>query len=162
MTLAERATEAGYAAGWRLVRALPDGLARKLFDMGADFSASRGGGPNQLRRNLARVLGVPPEAVPDELVQASVRSYARYWREAFRLPSMNLDAQAAVIDGCDEQIRSAVLALCTRNEDGETEERGSGDVWGGQGFRQSHEDSTTGRRVYRFNWLVRVHAHENP
>ena len=100
MTLAERATEAGYAAGWRLVRALPDGLARKLFGMGADFSASRGGGPNQLRRNLARVLGVPPEAVPDELVQASVRSYARYWREAFRLPSMNLDAQAAVIDGC--------------------------------------------------------------
>ena len=100
MTLAERATEAGYAAGWRLVRALPDGLARKLFDMGADFSASSGGGPNQLRRNLARVLGVPPEAVPDELVQASVRSYARYWREAFRLPSMNLDAQAAVIDGC--------------------------------------------------------------
>lgn len=100
MTFAGRASDAGYAAGWRLVRALPDGLARKLFDLGADFSAARGGGPKQLRRNLARILDVTPDAVPDELVKASVRSYARYWREAFRLPSMNLDAQAAVIDGC--------------------------------------------------------------
>ncbi len=100
MTLAERASDAGYAAGWRLVRALPAPLARRLFDAGADVAASRSGGPKQLRRNIARVLGVPADDVPDELIRASVRSYARYWREAFRLPSMDLNAQAAVIDGC--------------------------------------------------------------
>ncbi|RRQ28870.1 phosphatidylinositol mannoside acyltransferase [Rhodococcus sp. Eu-32] len=100
MTFAERATDAGYAAGWRVVRALPHGLARRAFDTGADVAASRHGGPQQLRRNLARVLDVTPDAVPDDLIRASVRSYARYWREAFRLPSMDLDAQAAVIDGC--------------------------------------------------------------
>lgn len=99
MTFAERASDAGYAAGWRLVRALPDGLARTLFDKGADLAASRGGGPQQLRRNLARVLSVPAQDVPADLIRSSVRSYARYWREAFRLPSMDLDAQAAIIDG---------------------------------------------------------------
>lgn len=81
-------SDRGYAAGWRLVRALPERMARTVFDRGADFAA-RKGGPVQLRRNLARVVGVPAEAVPDELVRASMRSYARYWREAFRLPTMN-------------------------------------------------------------------------
>lgn len=100
MTFAERVSDAGYAAGWRLVRGLPDGLARTLFDAGADVAAKRHGGPQQLRRNLGRVLGVPADQVPDAVVQASVRSYARYWREAFRLPSMDLDVQAAVIDNC--------------------------------------------------------------
>ncbi|EME17544.1 phosphatidylinositol mannoside acyltransferase [Rhodococcus triatomae] len=89
MSLAERATDLGYAAGWRLVRALPDRLATRIFDAGADAAARRGGGPDQLRRNLARVLGVPPGEVPDEVIRASMRSYARYWREAFRLPSMD-------------------------------------------------------------------------
>lgn len=99
MTARERVGDIGYAAGWRVVRALPDGLAKTLFDRGADFAAARGGGPQQLRRNLARVLDVHVDDVPDEVVRASVRSYARYWREAFRLPSMDLDAQAAAIDG---------------------------------------------------------------
>lgn len=88
MSLAERASDLGYAAGWRLVRALPDRVATALFDLGADL-AVRKSGPDQLRRNLARVLGVPPERVPDELMRASMRSYARYWREAFRLPAMD-------------------------------------------------------------------------
>ncbi|MBY3792130.1 phosphatidylinositol mannoside acyltransferase [Rhodococcus fascians] len=100
MNLSERASDAGYAAGWRLVRSLPEGVARRLFDRGADFASSRNGGPDQLRRNLARVLGTTAEQVPDDLIRESVRSYARYWREAFRLPSMDLAAQAAVIDRC--------------------------------------------------------------
>lgn len=98
MRFAERVSDLGYAAGWRLVRALPDRVATTLFDLGADLASSRieraarrGGGPVQLRRNLARVLGVPPDQVPDELIRASMRSYARYWRESFRLPSMDLD-----------------------------------------------------------------------
>ncbi|RVW03470.1 phosphatidylinositol mannoside acyltransferase [Rhodococcus spongiicola] len=98
MTFSERATDLGYAAGWRIVRALPERLAVAVFDAGADFAARRGGGPQQLRRNLARVLGVPPGQVPDDLIRDSLRSYARYWREAFRLPSMDLAATTATID----------------------------------------------------------------
>ncbi|MGW0178531.1 phosphatidylinositol mannoside acyltransferase [Nocardia sp. NPDC003345] len=81
-------SDRGYAAGWRLVRALPEPAARTLFDRGGDFAA-RKGGPIQLRRNLARVLGTTPDEVPADLIRASMRSYARYWREAFRLPTMD-------------------------------------------------------------------------
>lgn len=113
MSLGEQFGAAGYVAGWRVVRALPDGLARRLFDAGADVAARRGGGPEQLRRNLARVLGTAPADVPDEMIRASVRSYARYWREAFRLPSMDLAAQARSIDASvtgKEHLEAALAA----------------------------------------------------
>ncbi len=87
----------GYAAGWRLVRAMPEFAARNAFDAGATLAA-RNGGPDQLRKNLARVIGVSPADVPDELIRASVASYARYWREAFRLPTMDLEAVARRLD----------------------------------------------------------------
>src|SRR5690606_32102687 len=94
----ELLSDLGYAAGWAVVRALPEGLARALFRSGADIAARRQGPDSQLRRNLARVLGVTPAEVPDELVRDSLRSYARYWREAFRLPSMDREAVAREMD----------------------------------------------------------------
>ncbi|MCK7636918.1 phosphatidylinositol mannoside acyltransferase [Corynebacterium pygosceleis] len=74
----------GYLLGWRFVRWLPGSVARRLFNLGADLVSDRGRGMEQLRANLSRVVG--PENVTRELVRASVRSYARYWSEAFRLP----------------------------------------------------------------------------
>ncbi|GAB5901368.1 phosphatidylinositol mannoside acyltransferase [Mycolicibacterium mageritense] len=91
------ATDLGYATGWRLVRAMPEFVARNVFDAGAWY-ASVNGGPEQLRKNLARVLGVAPAEVPGSLMRASLESYARYWREAFRLPSMDLPAVAQRLD----------------------------------------------------------------
>jgi len=76
----------GYLAGWRLVRHLPEPLVAWLFDRGADLVSDEGRGMEMLRRNLTRVVGA--ENVTAELVRASVRSYARYWREAFRLTSL--------------------------------------------------------------------------
>ncbi|MHA4849591.1 phosphatidylinositol mannoside acyltransferase [Rhodococcus sp. MSC1_016] len=121
MSLGERVADLGYAAGWRLVRALPERVAVTLFDTGADFAARKGGGPEQLRRNLARVLRVTPEEIPESLVRASLRSYARYWREAFRLPAMDLEKTGAALDALIEGQehldaakaagRGAVLAL---------------------------------------------------
>ncbi len=90
-------TDWGYATGWLMVRAMPEVLARKAFDAGARYAA-RGGGPEQLRKNLARVIGTTPAEVPDALIRASVASYARYWREAFRLPTMNQAALAERLD----------------------------------------------------------------
>ena len=114
------ATDWGYAAGWMAVRVMPEFAARNVFEAGARYAARRGG-PDQLRKNLARVLGVPPGGVPDSLMRASLASYARYWREAFRLPTMNLPALARQLsDGTvgQENVdaalaagRGAVLAL---------------------------------------------------
>ncbi|MGV9667414.1 phosphatidylinositol mannoside acyltransferase [Nocardia niigatensis] len=120
MNMKDQAWDLGYAAGWRLVRALPQRPAMRLFEAAADHAA-RGGGSVQLRRNLARVLSTTPEQVPDELVRASLRSYARYWCEAFRLPSMDPVRLAETIDSAAtglehiydavERGRGAVLAL---------------------------------------------------
>ena len=90
-------TDWGYATGWMMVRAMPEVLARNAFDVGARYAA-RDGGPAQLRKNLARVIGTTPAEVPDALIRASVASYARYWREAFRLPTMNQAALAERLD----------------------------------------------------------------
>lgn len=79
----------GYLAGWKLVRHLPDQLAEPLFNLGADYASGHGRGMEMLRRNLTRVVGA--ENVTAELVRDSVRSYARYWREAFRLPAIKDD-----------------------------------------------------------------------
>jgi phosphatidylinositol dimannoside acyltransferase len=95
-SLGGHVTDLGYAAGWRLVRAMPEVVARNAFDAGAHIAA-RSGGPEQLRKNLARVLGVQPTQVPDGLIRASLASYARYWREVFRLPSMDLNKFGARI-----------------------------------------------------------------
>jgi lauroyl/myristoyl acyltransferase len=95
----------GYAAGWRMVRAMPDRMARNMFDAGA-FYAALGGGPEQLRKNLSRVLGVRPAEVPDSLMRASLASYARYWREVFRLPSMN---QRRLAEKTENSLRDAEL-----------------------------------------------------
>ena len=64
-------------------------MARGLFNAAAGYAHRKDGpGTQRLRRNLRRVVG--PE-MPDEeleaLVRAALRSYARYWKEAFRLPS---------------------------------------------------------------------------
>jgi phosphatidylinositol dimannoside acyltransferase len=104
------ATDLGYAAGWRVVRAMPEFLARNAFDAGAHYAA-RNGGPKQLRKNLARVIGVTPEQVPDGLIRASLASYARYWREAFRLPSMDLKALAVELADGVEGNEHVVAAL---------------------------------------------------
>jgi phosphatidylinositol dimannoside acyltransferase len=91
------ATDWAYATGWMAVRAMPEFAARTAFDTAARYAA-RHGGPDQLRKNLARVIGVPPEQVPDELMRAALASYGRYWREAFRLPTMDHRALAMEID----------------------------------------------------------------
>lgn len=97
--LAERATDLGYAAGWRLVRAVPEPLARTLFAKGADLAASRdGAGTRRLRANLARVCPDLDADGLDALTAAGLRSYARYWREAFRLPGMDHAALARRLD----------------------------------------------------------------
>lgn len=79
----------GYLAGWSLVRRVPLPVAQRLFRCGADQASKQGRGMEQLRKNLTRVVGA--ENVTAELVRDSVRSYARYWLEAFRLPAMKDD-----------------------------------------------------------------------
>jgi phosphatidylinositol dimannoside acyltransferase len=121
VNLAARLTDAGYAAGWRLVRALPPGMVRPVFRRGADLAVRRDGpGIRRLRANLRRVVGPSlSEAQLDVLVRDALRSYARYWLEAFRLPSVSRDEVLAtfriegieLLDKAMAEGRGAVVAL---------------------------------------------------
>ena len=102
MSWRDRAADWGYAAGWRLVRVLPAAVARSAFRFGADIAVRRdGAGIRQLRANLARVVPKAGPAELDDLVREALRSYARYWMEAFRLPSMD---HAAIAASCQRTI----------------------------------------------------------
>lgn len=59
-----------------------------MFDLLADQAVRRNGrGVRRLRGNLAQVCPELDEAALDELTGRGMRSYLRYWCEAFRLPS---------------------------------------------------------------------------
>lgn len=82
------ATSQGFAASWQLVRRMPEPAAYRLFNKIADQLWARGaGGVDQLERNLTRVHPDYSALELRELSRTGMRSYMRYWCEAFRLPS---------------------------------------------------------------------------
>jgi KDO2-lipid IV(A) lauroyltransferase len=95
--LRERLADAGYAAGWTAVRLTPAPVARIAFAAGGDVVARLGSHRiRQLRANLQVATGGRlDDAALDELTSRAVRSYARYWEEAFRLPALDPAALVA-------------------------------------------------------------------
>lgn len=99
--LRDRLLSAAFGTGWGLVRRLPESWARGLFTFGADIAWRRQGtGVQVLEGNLARILRTDPGdagfATVDggelrELSRRAMRSYGRYYLEAFRLPVIPLE-----------------------------------------------------------------------
>jgi len=114
-------TDTGFAAGWRAVRMLPEPLARGAFDRAGRWAAGRDGkGVRQLRANLRVATGGRlDEKELDALTTRALRSYARYWQEAFRLPTLSsarIVADTEVVGGevlekLRAEGRGAVMAL---------------------------------------------------
>jgi len=88
--LKDRLTDAGYGLGWSVVCRLPESWAQNAFRFFADLAwRRRGRGVQVLEGNLRRVIGSPaPGGQLRGLSRQAMRSYARYWLEAFRLPVM--------------------------------------------------------------------------
>jgi phosphatidylinositol dimannoside acyltransferase len=85
--LGETLAVGGYRLGWRAVRRLPERTAHTLFEQLADLTVARGGkGVQRLRSNYARVRPELSSTELDALVREGMRSYLRYYCEAFRLP----------------------------------------------------------------------------
>ena len=84
-----------FAVGWHVVPRLPRWLARGIFDAVAlTAHALRIPGVRQLERNLSRLTGGVSGRRLRRLSRAGMRSYMRYYCEAFQLPAMT----AAEID----------------------------------------------------------------
>jgi phosphatidylinositol dimannoside acyltransferase len=91
-SLGERLTGVGYRLGWKVISRVPESWARAAFMTAADIAWRRQGPAVQrLEANLRRVIdydSLDPEeagAALRDLSRATMRSYARYWVEAFRL-----------------------------------------------------------------------------
>ena len=91
--LREFLTGRAYISGWTAVRLLPERSAYALAQRLADQTTARGGERvRMLESNLRRVVGPGvSQADLDRLVRAGMRSYLRYWCDAFRLPGWSAD-----------------------------------------------------------------------
>jgi KDO2-lipid IV(A) lauroyltransferase len=101
-----------FGAAWRVVPRLPGALARGAFDAAAVAAwLARPGGVRRLEANLARVR---PTASPRELrrlSRAGMRSYLRYYCEAFQLAGWSpqrVDARVRALG--DEHLRTDLAA----------------------------------------------------
>ena len=88
--LKDRLADAGYGLGWLVVCRLPESWAQSAFRFFADLAWRRQGpSVRVLEGNLRRVIGSEaPGGQLRGLSRQAMRSYARYWLEAFRLPVM--------------------------------------------------------------------------
>ncbi|MEI8406391.1 MULTISPECIES: phosphatidylinositol mannoside acyltransferase [unclassified Kribbella] len=87
--LRQRVVDLAFALAWTLVRRLPEKTVTWIFHQAADQVVRRNGrGVRRLRGNLAVVS---PDADLDALTRDGMRSYLRYWQEAFRLPEWSDD-----------------------------------------------------------------------
>jgi len=110
----------GYRSGWWAVRRMPESTARALFSrLATDVHRRRGRAVRQLEQNLARVAPGASQAELRALSLDSLRSYFRYWCEAFRLPVTDAAEAAARVDVANPERlldpmragRGAVVAL---------------------------------------------------
>lgn len=85
--------EVTYRAAWQMVRWMPEKPADMVFRQLADRAWKNDGrGVQQLRLNLRRVVGEGlSDAELETLVRDAMRSYLRYWKEAFRLPTYSAE-----------------------------------------------------------------------
>jgi phosphatidylinositol dimannoside acyltransferase len=112
-SLSERLIGVGIRLGWKVISRVPESWARWAFMTAADIAWRRQGPAVQrLEANLRRVIGYdaldPDDAGKElrDLSRAGMRSYARYYLEAFRLQT--IPAQRILdgmhIEGPNEQI----------------------------------------------------------
>lgn len=109
--LREGLTAAAYSSAWRLTGILPESWAVRAFEGIGSMVARRGGkGVRRLRGNLARIVPEADDEELDRLTDQAMRSYLRYWAEAFRLPYWPIDDLVSRTDLINEHLLREPLA----------------------------------------------------
>jgi lauroyl/myristoyl acyltransferase len=99
--LKDTVVSAGYGLGWSVLSRLPESVSLGVFRFVAEVAWRRQGPSVQvLEGNLRRVLGPAATGADVRAVsRESMRSYARYWLEVFRLPLMPV---SRLVDGMED------------------------------------------------------------
>ena len=107
----DAATEAAFGLGWRAVKRMPEGASDTLFRQIAD-RAWRKQGPSvrQLESNLRRVRPDLSTGELRELSREGMRSYLRYWNEAFRLPAWSHSRISSTFDLQGHEVMDAAIS----------------------------------------------------
>jgi phosphatidylinositol dimannoside acyltransferase len=132
-TASDAVTEWAFAIGWKAVKLLPERAAYATFDRAADaIWRKRGQGVVQFERNQKRIHPDASAADLRELSRLGMRSYLRYWCEAFRLPTWSPDRIRSTFDledrfRMDDAMASGTGALMVVNHGGNWDTAGA---WG--------------------------------
>lgn len=112
--ISDAVTEAAFVSGWQVVKRMPERPTRWAATKVADRSWRRQGpAVRQLERNLARV---DPTWTVDELrtiSRTAMRSYLRYWQEAFQLPAWSHERISSTFNLVNVEILDAAAASGT-------------------------------------------------
>ncbi|MEY4137234.1 MAG: hypothetical protein RL205_1362 [Actinomycetota bacterium] len=107
----DAATEAAFGLGWRAVKRMPESTSDALFRRLADRSWSKDGpSVRQLESNLQRVCPELSQPELRELSRAGMRSYLRYWNEAFRLPAWSHARISSTFDLAGHEVMDHALS----------------------------------------------------
>lgn len=100
-----------YLTGWTAVRALPAGMAYRVFRLIADIAWwRRTKSVVRLEQNLRRVVRDADDDALRGLTRAGVRSYFRYWCDAFRIEDWPVDEIVSRTDVVDAHYLRDVVA----------------------------------------------------
>jgi lauroyl/myristoyl acyltransferase len=101
-----------FGIAWRVARFVPEPVLRGAATLGADVVWwRRTGGVRQLERNLARVRPGLPDADLRRLSRDGMRSYMRYYAEAFTLASFTPAQTDARVRGVGlDEVRAEIAA----------------------------------------------------
>lgn len=84
----DRFVDSAYGLGWAITRHAPEPVAARLLESAADrMCKQHGAAAQQLTANLRRAVPNADDEKLGELCNSALRSYFRYWHEAFRLPA---------------------------------------------------------------------------
>ncbi|MBA3233963.1 MAG: phosphatidylinositol mannoside acyltransferase [Propionibacteriales bacterium] len=87
MTTRDRLVDYAFRLGWAVTRHTPEAAASRVLASAADrLWRQHGDGVRQLEANLARAVPTVDSAQLRALSHEAMRSYFRYWHEAFLLP----------------------------------------------------------------------------
>ncbi|GAA2246614.1 phosphatidylinositol mannoside acyltransferase [Rarobacter faecitabidus] len=96
---------------WRVIPRLPRGLVARTADIAADVTWLLGGkGVRQLEKNLARVTGGTDRRSLRRLSRRGMRSYFRYFSEAFQVTGFSAEEIAARVRAENLDVPRALLA----------------------------------------------------
>jgi lauroyl/myristoyl acyltransferase len=101
-----------YLFAWRVVRWLPEKTAYGLFYLlGRSLAKRQGKSVQRLRSNLTRIKPEYTQSQMDSLMQASMRSYMRYWCDTFRFPDWSNERMMNTVEvHGEDHLMSAIAA----------------------------------------------------